>query len=171
MKWVDRNTKFFHATASQRRRRNCISGLLDSNGVWQEDPGLMEGIILDYFKSIFKSDNPSSFEVCASAITPKVTSEMNSSLTAEFRAAEVWNAFHQMHPTKSPGLDGMSPIFYQKYWDIVGVNVIDYVLNILNTGVLSWGMNETYICLFPKTKAPRKITEYRPISFVTSSTR
>ena len=50
------------------------------------------------------------------------------------------------------------------YWDIVGANVIDCVLNILNTGVMPCGINETYICLIPKIKYPRKITEYRPIS-------
>lgn len=73
MKWGDCNKNFFHVTTTQRRRRNCITGLLDLNGIWQEDPGLMEGIILDYFKSIFKSDNPSTFEACVSTITPKVT--------------------------------------------------------------------------------------------------
>ena len=164
MKWGDRNTKFFHATASQRRRRNSITGLLDSHGTWQEDPGAMEGIILDYFESIFRSDNPSSFEACVCTITPKVTPDMNTALCAEFCDTEVWNAFHQMHPTKAPGPDGMSPIFYQKYWDLVGANVIDCVLEILNTGVMPCGVNETYICLIPKTKAPSKISEHRSIN-------
>ena len=36
--------------------------------------------------------------------------------------------------------------------------MIDCVLNILNIGVMPYGINETYICLIPK------ITEYRPIS-------
>ena len=124
----------------------------------------MEGIILDYFETIFRSDKPSSFDACVRTITPKVTPDMNSAPCAEFCASEVWNALHQMHPTKAPGPNGMSPIFYQKYWDVVGANVIDCVLEILNTGVMPCGVNETYICLIPKTKAPRKISEYRPIS-------
>ena len=67
-------------------------------------------------------------------------------------------------PTKSPGPNGMSPIFYQKYWDVVGTNVIDCVLHTLNTGEMPPALNETFICLIPKVKSPQKITEFRPIS-------
>ena len=164
MKWGDRNTKFFHATANQRRKRNGIVGLLDSDGRWQVDPGNIDSIILEYFDSIFKSNEPANSEASLCAIHPKVTPTMNATLTANFRAKEVWNALQQMHPTKSPGPDEMSPIFYQKYWDVVGRNVIDCVLNTLNIGVMPPGLNETFICLIPKVKSPQKITEFRPIS-------
>ena len=90
-------------------------GLLDSKGRWQVDPGDIDGIILEYFGSIFKSNEPVEFEASLSAIHPKVTLVMNATLTANFRAEEVWIALQQMHPTKSPGLESMSPIFYQKY--------------------------------------------------------
>ncbi|KAL0009842.1 hypothetical protein SO802_004950 [Lithocarpus litseifolius] len=139
IKWGDRNMKFFHATASQRQKRNSILGLMDS-------------------------DQPSNFEASLSAIHPSVTPAMNASLTAEFRVDEIWNALHQMHPTKSPGPDGMSPIFYHKYWDVVGPKVIECVLKTLNSGVMPSGLNETFICLIPKVKSPQKITEYCPIS-------
>lgn len=69
-----------------------------------------------------------------------------------------------MHPIKSPGPDGMPPIFFQKYWNIVGQNVSDCILNILSVGVMPLEMNETHIYLIPKTKNPQKITEYHPIS-------
>ena len=58
----------------------------------------------------------------------------------------------------------MSPIFYQQYWEIVGPEVIKCVLDSLNSGVLPYGINDTYICLIPKVKSPQKITEYHPIS-------
>ncbi|KAL0014064.1 hypothetical protein SO802_001133 [Lithocarpus litseifolius] len=106
MNWGDQKTKFFHATASQRRKRNSIVGLLDSEGRWQADQRNIEGIILEYFGSIFKSNELVDFEASLSAIHPKVTPVMNATLTANFKAEEVWNAFQQMHPTKSPGPDG-----------------------------------------------------------------
>ena len=89
---------------------------------------------------------------------------MNNVLLESFKADEVWQALQQMHPTKSPGPNGMSPIFYQKYWDIVGVNVSSCVLQALNTGVMPRDINNTYICLILKIKNPQKITDYRPIS-------
>ena len=89
---------------------------------------------------------------------------MNESLTPEFKAEEIWRALKQMHPTKAPGPNGMSPVFFQNYWDIVGSKVINCVLNSLNSGVMPSGVNETYICLIPKVKSSQKITEYRPIS-------
>ena len=89
IKWGDRNTKFFHATASQRRRQNRIVGLLDSDGVWQEDQGRIEGIVLEYFAAIFKSNFPTSFEASLSAINTRVTPEMNDELLANFKADEV----------------------------------------------------------------------------------
>ena len=48
----------------------------------------------------------------------------------------------------------MSPIFYQKYWDLVGPDVVQCVLDALNFGVLPCGLNETYICLILKVKSP-----------------
>ena len=119
IKWGDRNTNFFHATASQRRRRNRIGGLQNANGEWQENQEDVESIILEYFKGIFKSDQPSNFKASLNAINHRVSLEMNESLTVEFKAEEVWRALKQMHPTKALGPDGMSPIFFQQYWDIV----------------------------------------------------
>ena len=124
----------------------------------------MEGIILTYFKEIYSSNFPVDFGTSLRAVDKKVSEEMNEGLLMEFRAEEVWCALKQMHPTKSPGPDGVSPIFYQRYWDIVGPHVVNCVLKTLRTGIMPNGLNDTYICLIPKVNCPQMITEFRPIN-------
>ena len=122
-------------------------GIQNSDGVWQEVQGRVESIILEYFETIFKSDHPTNFEASLIAINTQVTTEMNEELLTEFNVEEVWRALKQMHTTKTPSPDGRSPIFYQKYWDIVGSNVINCVMNALNSSVMPSDLNETFIRL------------------------
>ena len=89
---------------------------------------------------------------------------MNESLTHVFTREEVATALKQIHPTKAPGPDGMSAIFYQKYWDIVGSSVTNMVLNVLNNNLPISEINKTNIALIPKKNNPTKMTEFRPIS-------
>ena len=89
---------------------------------------------------------------------------MNMELTRGFTKEEVVVALKQMHPTKSLGPDGMSTLFFQKYWSIVGTNVSNLVLNVLNHGMSIFEINRTNIALVPKNKNPHKIIDFSPIS-------
>lgn len=75
--------------------------------VWHKEQEAIKNIILDYFSSIFSSDQPSNFEASLEAMDKKVTPKMNNELLKEFKAEEVWRALKKMHPTKSPGPNGM----------------------------------------------------------------
>ena len=107
--------------------------------MWHKEQEAIEKIILDYFSSIFSSNQPSNFKASLKAMDKRVTPEMNNELLKEFKVEEVWRAFKQMHPTKSPGPNGMSRIFYQKHWEIVGRSVSNCVLQTLNTGIMLRG--------------------------------
>ena len=48
------------------------------------------------------------------AVDRKVTNKMAQSLTQAYSEEEVKNALFQMHPSKAPRPDGMSPFFFQK---------------------------------------------------------
>lgn len=69
-----------------------------------------------------------------------------------------------MHPDKSAEPDGMSPGFYQKYWNVVGIDVIKLVTNFFETSVFEEGCTDINIVLVPKKKCPDAMTDLRPIS-------
>ena len=92
--WIkcgDRNTKFFHATANQRLKKNKIEGLWDSKGVWQEKQEKVESVILKYFSTIFSIDLVN-FEASLGAMSTWVSTKMNNELLRDFKEEEVWNA-------------------------------------------------------------------------------
>lgn len=58
LKQGDRNTKYFHHHASQRKRKNHIEGLLDNSGVLRYEENEMENIVVDYYSQLFKATTP-----------------------------------------------------------------------------------------------------------------
>lgn len=58
----------------------------------------------------------------------------------------------------------MSPFFFQKFWHIIGGDVTETVLSVLNSGHVLNKMNFTHILLIPKKKDPQCMADYWPIS-------
>ena len=53
----DKNTKYFYQRASQRRRKNTINGLYDTNGVWCIETKGIANIAEDYYRNLFTASN------------------------------------------------------------------------------------------------------------------
>ena len=96
--------------------------------------------------------------------THRVTPDMIEMLFREYSAEEIKAALFQMGPIKAPRLNGRNGLFYQKFWHIVGNDVITAVLDFLNTGNMQSKINFTHIVLIPKVKSPERMSNYRPIS-------
>ena len=103
-------------------------------------------------------------EECLNAVPHKITIEMYQLLTSDYNADEIRAVLFQMGPTKAPGPDGMNALFYQKFWHIVGDNVIAAVLDFLNSSYMVPEINYTHIVLISKVKSPEKMADFRPIS-------
>lgn len=69
-----------------------------------------------------------------------------------------------MHPLRAPGPDGLPALFFQKYWHIVGSEVITFALGILNEAKSPECINKTFIALILKCKNPSSPSQFRPIS-------
>ncbi|XP_075660268.1 uncharacterized protein LOC142630139 [Castanea sativa] len=112
----DRNTSFFHAKASARHRKNLMEGLLNNDEVWQVEEDKMEEIEIGYLRDLFSTSNLVDFSNLLLVVQPKMTQAMNEWLVRPFVEYEVNGALKQMYPLKSPGPDGMPPLFFQHFW-------------------------------------------------------
>ena len=57
---------------------------------------------------------------------------MKNFLCAHCTRDEVDRTLSQMHLHKAPDPDGMSPFFFQKFWDTIADDVATVVISILN---------------------------------------
>ena len=160
----DLNTRYFHCKATQRKRRNYVSRLKNQAGVWTSQQDQVPPLFIEYYNSLFNTANPCQVEQVVDCIPQVVSAEMNNLLITEFTPDEVTTALKQMGLLKAPGPDGLPPLFYQRYWHIIGEDITKAVLNCLNSEKLLKAINHTYITLIPKVKSPEDVKEFRPIS-------
>ena len=96
---------------------------MDENDTWHENEYKIAKIITGYYQKLFTTFQPIISSEFLDAIHTGVAPHMNQMLTKVFTVAEVKKAFDQMYLQKSPGPDGMPPLFYQHFW-LVGRDIV-----------------------------------------------
>ena len=77
---------------------------------------------------------------------------------------EVRYALFQIGPAKALGPNGMSAIFFQTFWNIVGCDKFNLVSKFfLHYGVLPDGINHSTIVLIHKIKDRKRVSNIQPI--------
>ncbi|XP_060964152.1 uncharacterized protein LOC115722573 [Cannabis sativa] len=151
---------------TSRRKKNTIEGLFDDNQQWKTKEKDVEDIAISYFQQLFtkKNNGIDIADVLRRCVPNRLSSAENALLMEPFTSEEVKMAMFQIHPLKAPGKDGLPGLFFQKNWDVVGKEVTQACLDVLNNNADCHQINETLICLIPKVKQPTKMSEFRPIS-------
>ncbi|XP_058749040.1 uncharacterized protein LOC131622002 [Vicia villosa] len=156
-----------------RRKLNAIKGLQTSfreyrTGAISKELKRVEGLMRK--DACWMPDSQSIAEhraevhdVCK-VVKGKLSDEHRGWCGLPYSTEEVKDALWQMHPSKSPGPDGLPAFFFQKYWSIIGGDVTQLVLEVLNGTVNPSFMNKTFIALIPKMKNPNSPKDFRPIS-------
>ena len=132
--------------------------------MWVKDISDIDQVATSYFENIFTAGTCVRLEDYLNVAHHKVTDDMKDILTSEYSVDEIKVALFHMGSIKAPGPESMNALFYQKFWHIVGDDVVAAVLDILNSGNVDHDVNYTHIVLIPKIKSPEKMFNFKPIS-------
>jgi hypothetical protein len=160
----DKNTKFFHMRASQRKKKNKICKLKKEDGTVSMEADDLGRMTTRFYKDLYRSEGTSNMEMVQDTIPVKVTPAMNDGLLKPFEKKDVKEALFQMFPTKAPGPDGYPTHFFQHHWEVCGAEVTSVVLRILRGDDDPSVINNTFIVLIPKVASPEELGQFRPIS-------
>ncbi|KAL4295395.1 hypothetical protein GQ457_12G013690 [Hibiscus cannabinus] len=163
----DRNTAYFHARATGRRKKNRIRGLFDESSIWTDKQAEVAGVAMRYFSTIFSSSQPTPNSSLLSNIAPCISFDDNSYLLRPFTDAEILAAFQDINPTKAPGIDGLPGSFFWQHWELIGPDILRLCHDLLSRKIDMSCVNATVITLIPKVEDPVRMQQLRPISLCT----
>jgi hypothetical protein len=124
----DRNTKFFHASLIERKRRNRIVSLSVAGIEITKEDDMKEAT--SYFKDLFKTTGPRNYNDFRSPNSIKIDADMNTKLTSPISFEEVKEVVEDLGPLKSPGPEGFPGLFFTKFWPEIGNDIFYAIKNI-----------------------------------------
>lgn len=160
----DRNTAFFHARATARRRTNKITVLVEDDGTRCTDQEGIKKLAGKFYEDLFTSEPCVSTDVVLEAIPIKVDVLVNEELGKPYSDDEIKDALFQMGPTKAPGPDGFPALFYQTHWGLIKGEICNAVRGFLLGEEIPEGFCDSVIVLIPKVHNAEHLSKFRPIS-------
>uniref|UniRef100_A0A803QCV6 CCHC-type domain-containing protein n=1 Tax=Cannabis sativa TaxID=3483 RepID=A0A803QCV6_CANSA len=109
----------------ERRKKNRIKGLFDKNLQWMSTKEDIERTICDHFQELFEAPAHGDATIAnLQRFVPfRLSRNQNDILLTEFTAKDIQVALSQINALKAPGVDGMSRIFYENHWEVIGEDV------------------------------------------------
>ncbi|RVX15029.1 LINE-1 retrotransposable element ORF2 protein [Vitis vinifera] len=69
---------------------------------------------------------------------------------------------------KAPGPDGFTIAVFQDCWDVIKEDLVRVFAEFHSSGIINQSTNASFIVLLPKKSVTKKISDFRPISLITS---
>jgi len=120
LRHCDKNTKFFHQKASQRKHRNWVDTICDEHGECFTDEDDIARVLTNFFQTLFMTSNPERIAEAVEVVRNRPSRDMCGILDEKFTEDEVVTAVRNLKPHAAPGPDGIPAIFFQQFWSIVG---------------------------------------------------
>ena len=166
----DQNTAYFHSIANQRRRKKQIISLQGPSGVSEDTEGILK-IAVDYYKHLFGFSDKLNIDLADDFwdANDMVSADQNAFLEADFTEAEVKAAVFGSYAEGAPGPDGLSFLFYQKFWELIKQDLLAMFNDWNKMDLDLFRLNFSLLTLIPKEPEASIIQKFRPIALTNCS--
>ena len=100
-------------------------------------------------------------------VIPKLSVEQSMALEAEISLDEIKEVLKSFQNNKSPGEDGFSKEFYETFFDLIGMHLLNSYNEAFSKGQLSISQRRGMICLIPKDDCCLiELSNWRPLTLL-----
>ena len=174
-KWCEegeRSSSYFLSLEKRMFSDKLIASLKDDNDELITDQQQIMNRIVDYYREVFKK-RPSdrlSEKFMEDIHIKQISSSERVELEAPLELKELEAALKGMSRNKTPGSDGFSVEFYQRFGNDIKHFFIQMVMESVQGNALPKTLKEGILTLVPKANRPRsEIKSYRPITLLNVS--
>jgi hypothetical protein len=166
----DRNTKYFHAVANQRRRKITIFSVEGPAGAVNSTQEIIE-VTTQYYKDLFKCEPRPNLNIEEDFFSAdeRLKEEEVNVLESRFTEEEIKKAVFESYADGALGPDGISFMFYQTYWEVIKGDFLEMFEDYYKGELDLYRLNFALIIVTPKEKDARTMNKFRPISLLNCS--
>lgn len=85
--------------------------------------------VFKFYENLFTLEDALGWEGKLEGILSTITEIINSRLIKPIEDSEIKKAMFSMNPNKAFVIDGMTPLFFEKFWHIIHENICNDVRN------------------------------------------
>lgn len=172
IRWVkegDARTRFFHAHATIRHRKNSIAVLQDAWGNNVHSHEHKADLLWQAFKD--RMGNTEFSQMLFNLSDLMQPSNELEQLQAPFLKEEIDDIVSRLPNNKSPGPDGFTNEFLKCCWPLVADDFYNLCDKFFEGEICLKSINNSHITLIPKVDGPLRVSDYRPISLLNTSVK
>jgi hypothetical protein len=161
----DANTSLFHSHARYKKKKKCISKLVDEGRTVTSHEEKAQ-VLLNFYSNLIGSreQRHNTIDLAALGVQQHDLHMLDTPIFEE----EVWNTNRLLHSDKAPRPDGFTGQFYKVCWSIIKEDIMTAVLTVWRRDFRNLILLNSAYALLPKKDCAVHAADFRPISLIHS---
>lgn len=122
-------TRFFFRLEKEWVEWNCVTSILDSDGIAVSSRADVEKAHVDFYSDLFSAEDidPISQNLLFQGVTRSLSEPDRALCEGEISLGELSASLRTLNTAKAPGSDGLTVEFFSKFWNLLGPLLLEVI--------------------------------------------